>query len=1449
MPSLTPTTPTTTTTFTEDDLARAVEVLRGVGADTSSYLNAKAHIEILSTAQPSIANSEEISKSLQLLQLGTVGAIVKKISVVLESFVKVGDVLKNTSNTTEEEILAVVEMGNEMTMLGRQLFSTTTTTSLETSGGGLVSYVSLCNGIASMIRRLIVCGASYLRAVGLRVARAFVSESVVLSELWQMKGHWFIAQCMDRDPKVSLKEREQALKFIVQLAKTKMSSNNFIPTPIIMRLVIMAEGNENNCRRRCIEALRLLLVRSPKSVALSGGIRPLMHAALDDKLADITPSILNAFVFCLETTEGRAFLRLNSDFSVLAAPFTENIPSDPKLQKELFIRMKMAKTAIVGIARTWPGLFWFGSDPQGLRPLIHILYLPGNTQRKMIILELFNCLLRAAAPHRAIASKGAWTLYELEEPTAVATGDGVGGAGGAVEVKLPDNVAASDLSNNSGTSSNGAMSSSITQYDIYGAELDDALLSNNDDEATNNIVSRMHVMDAFLGTLLKVFEREGLTRALIALVREGVTTQANEHVSQGAAQLLQQLLATMESLFPRVQVLELHNEFDIVIAHILSERADGDMAWGSDCVKTLMTRLQSDFDSTAQDNHRHKTASLRLSNIKLQLATSMDDAAFQSLVRETQVLSAKEWTRWNLDAILLLIRGPLRLQPRLKEIGDKFCPRLLGFMKPSKNLFHVMLRDRHAAFATMAYRLTELLLMTRDGTHILSESGLLAEIKDKLSDVLLARLPEKERVFNKEHMSYHMTREYFRLIGRCGNHPNGIALLEQHKLFETLHALVSLSTDSVDPADVRNDIAHQIVTHMNFGSVPNYGINAKARPILLQALTGGSKALRYFATKELRKTLSTSYADNIDWVLTMLTQQLGDSFAGVSDCALGIICDICIGDDHALDAFIATTPPPEQLLKDGELSQFLLMAVLRRPAGFAYLHHLGWTVKQCERWLSTADTTYAEAVERIVADASSSDAARTALGTTGPATGPRHQRTMSSEIGARSRSQLARYTVPGAIPLHFFGELCRTEGGATWLSTTEVWGTLTTMIKDGVQHLADIELAVDADADKDEVDVLVDTVSTNRGELKDLVLSGTSFAAASPIGSPRGRPTGADLPDDFDATVTAMSNTDSSALVNTTFTITNHQQLASLSPTAPVPASIKQNPATFNVSQRDYVQSHAITPSSGTTRCKNSTSFRGALWAVAHIGSTDEGFSLFFTNDKSNMLRTLITVAQTCESISLRGLVLTLLGLLGQSPLARAALATHGWVATSPQEYVGVGQHQHVTYSAVFAHPKVLDDWVSIPRPRFRGIMPSVTHSTRAVVTRLLSELSDAQREVLRLVANLTSPVLHDSAMKELTRMLKANAALSNDVTLYLHVLRTLSYARCRIAYRRSLLDLFSAAMKRGDVLDELDRQYNQGSPRTNTSISGIPTNTSLSGTTSAMVDDDTTPQQEALWN
>eukprot|EP01064_Diplonema_japonicum_P037746 TRINITY_DN8941_c0_g1_i3.p1 TRINITY_DN8941_c0_g1~~TRINITY_DN8941_c0_g1_i3.p1 ORF type:complete len:1366 (+),score=379.04 TRINITY_DN8941_c0_g1_i3:605-4702(+) len=1015
-----------------------------------------------------------------------------------------------------------------------------------------------------------------------------------------------------------------------------------IPRGLVQRIQTSAENNDDPFQRRSIVLLRDMLVCSPKSIAAANSLRTLIAVLADPEHTDLHTSIVYAVLYIIDDPKTRSMFRLQLDFQTVFAPFTEKLGRE---NGDLKKRLKCAKSSTLLFLRSWVGLMYLASDPRGLKPLIDSLRLPGPAFRKMTIFEVLHLAIRTAAPARGIPLTGPWSEYTDED----------GEMGGDDEKREEDTF----------------------------------------DERRHNAVcacAGYSVLDIFLGSLLLVLEKAGLTETLIALIRTGMggseccmvnglataCSGSNKgvngkgakdrgqeenpaQVGQAAAQLLQTTLLLSSSLFPGASSHKLYRNFDKTIAEMLARSEGHQGLQATSKVRNMTTSL---FHKIAYSVAPKKE--VRLDSIKLQMSSNMEDAQFRILLNDSQVTTTKDWNKWNCETALFLIKGPLRLHTRLQEtLKTKFFKRLLTFVKPRRRLFSELpYKEENLVYSTVACGLIDLLLQSKEGMLYLSASGLLEEIRSILNEVT-SNAPEREKVLCKERIMYFMAREYFKIIGKCSESPLGVELLIKHNIFKSLQHLMEKSK-SRD----RDDICHQILKHLNFGRVGNRPVNPEAKQIFANAMTEGSRPIRLFATLQLRNSFRLGYRDSVDWALDLLVAQLSDSWREVAKAAHEIINEWCMLDDDVLDSFISKKPGMQIFTrkeeKDAEEhAHKLLLRMLTREAGFVYLHDLGVVNQQLQEWRGSKAMEWVVVLERNISKT-------LAVGKAGDI------RSHQTKKKSRAVDSMASAVL---LQPHLFGEMAKTQQGcdclrtsqiieeymvvinqalggedALWFHTETTWGDPRTP---GREMTTPMSMSTSRFLDgKDEM--MQNSVRLyfheDEGDIKDL----TDQVCASP-----------------------------------------RQRMELSAPAIPVAEVEEEEPP----KDSDY------TPKTATglaLKVQNSMQLRAALWALAHIASSETGYALLQSHGHcGDLVAKMVKIATQSESISLRGTMMCILSVVGHSQSGQDALAKQGWVTSNCEGY---NSSDGVWYATSFSYPANYEKWAVVHYGGFQAVPCNVVY-------------------------------------------------------------------------------------------------------------------------------------------
>jgi len=198
-----------------------------------------------------------------------------------------------------------------------------------------------------------------------------------------------------------------------------------------------------------------------------------------------------------------------------------------------------------------------------------------------------------------------------------------------------------------------------------------------------------------------------------------------------------------------------------------------------------------------------------------------------------------------------------------------------------------------------------------------------------------------------------MVRELISWIGLLSMHRQGLELLNEFKIFETLFALV-------DKRGKRDHVLIQILFSFD------YRTEGRPREFLQLCLENGSKNLRLSCLELLRLLYRSELSDFSSWGMDLLVTTLYSAEEEISSLALNIIEEVCQEKDY-LDAFLRRSPRLIDLSKNGKN---FLIPLLRIKQGFEYLTNVNnWTSAEMEIWKNKDNAEYVERVEKCLYNA------------------------------------------------------------------------------------------------------------------------------------------------------------------------------------------------------------------------------------------------------------------------------------------------------------------------------------------------------------------------------------------------------------------------------------------------------------------------------------------------
>ncbi|KAL6050423.1 Peptidyl-prolyl cis-trans isomerase fkbp11 [Balamuthia mandrillaris] len=848
-----------------------------------------------------------------------------------------------------------------------------------------------------------------LRACTLRVIRYSLNrhpdKTSILTQLITSNVGFMIARSMEREEEFT-QERVEAFK----LARAFIGLDcSIFPRCIVAAVIAIAETHRDAFCKVSLELLIEIAMSNPKLTAYCGGFATLVTASFDPHHQSYQPHILAALLNILNDESTRAFLRTDCELQSIVSLLTNNDADEPPNRD----RCTAATRAIFSMLKSWSGLISFASDATALTSIVQCL-LSSHLLIQELVLDSFFQLLFVPNFETTNNSNSSGNVDSSNATAANSTTK----ASNTNHPNANNNNNNNNISNNAPTTLRRHMASSkdarVADFGI-GGEL--SLPSRTYGE-------RWNLKDNFLAALLSLFIARGLVEALVFLAMQ--VEKDHPQLSLKATVLLGEILHMSNQLLPPAQCARLQTLPNLISCSV-SRAVHPSMRSNA---STMVSNLHQFSHNRETSNHYDFHLSLivtgankwrrrkgmdknldRIDDVKRKIDWSMDENQLTAKLKQTQVLTTKDYTRWDWDVITEALEGPLRNPAHLNyALHTKFIKRIISFLQPTSNKFASIPCSPDAIkYVRAACQLMELLLSTEEGTTFLSESRLISHISDLLKAEVDgnggAPTPPTSSVFSSsssssssskrqidirpENVHKTLVREYFTLLGTLSSYPNGNDVLKKAKVFAHLGALLSLQG--------RDDLPFLILSCLD------YNLAGYSRVLLQKSLSSSSKVVRYMATRHMRVLLRAGVANFSAWGIEFLVTQLADSNKRVKELALSILDEAC-DEDECLESLISKKP--RSLLDMGAEGKSLVLRFLSREQGLQYLQETGFVASELELWRQTESQNYVMDIEKAL-DHTFSDAKRVV-----------------------SQGQKKGVVNP---PPHFYGELARTEPGCSVL--------------------------------------------------------------------------------------------------------------------------------------------------------------------------------------------------------------------------------------------------------------------------------------------------------------------------------------------------------------------------------------------------------------------------------
>ncbi|GKZ71253.1 hypothetical protein AnigIFM60653_010489 [Aspergillus niger] len=690
-----------------------------------------------------------------------------------------------------------------------------------------------------------------------------------------------------------------------------------------------------------------------------------LHDALAEGTFGASESLIASFLHVLDTPHSRKHLRGGCELEAVLAPFTDSLSDTVRNG-----RLKSSARAISAMLKTWPGLIVLARNgAQPLQSLLDSLHYP-DPQARDLIMELLFDALRIKPP--------SWSSSFL--------------AGRRLTTY-------------------GRVANLRTETDTKQAR------SFYDDDG-NRFDLTAHFSTLILATLVDA----GLSKALSDLIEDEtdlslrrkatlLLTEVLKLAHHSLPQHISAKLQVLPHLLPAAIQFDVDNH-DVSTSTIYQiESINRTLARSVGGVSNGAGRYNVDVDISA--------SLLTGDQGKEKMNPAMDETQFRNAILETHVLNTVNYLKWKWDLIHRIVEGPLTNPKRLEEAikGSKFMKRLMGFYRPFKYRFSMLPNTKpNQRYVRTGCALMRTLVQLPEGIKYLAENKFLRQVAECLAQVdRMSGLTSSSPLFSKEQMTNTLSGGYFAMLGVLSGDANGLAMMERWHMLNMFYHIVELRD--------RDDLIQTLLGNMD------YAKESHLRVILSKALTTGSKEIRIFATRLLRKYAvgnvplsSQSATGNADWVVKLLVTQLYDPDVSVCQVAVKILEEAC-NQRHYLEFVVKCRPSLDHL---GEIGAPLLLRFLSTSVGYHYLDGLDYITQEMDDWFLGRNDAYVGLVEAALSRAYVDQ--------------PRRNSFVPED--------LVDLQDIGLVPPHFYRELARTAEGCKLLEQSGHFNEFAWTIRD-----------------------------------------------------------------------------------------------------------------------------------------------------------------------------------------------------------------------------------------------------------------------------------------------------------------------------------------------------------------------------------------------------------------
>lgn len=868
------------------------------------------------------------------------------------------------------------------------------------------------------LKPALVSDVKEVKAACIRAIRYLVNDAHSVSLLTRLHVDSFIIKCLDISHFNEV-ERIQCLRLIrkiFQIARIERKYGNNTDQAIIPKsfaLCIMSISSDgaverDRVYRTCLAILCELVVLEPLLVIENGGILILLRGILECHMyRRINEALCISLSLLLNHPASRNLLTLEFDFSGIFAPYTDILYrlhvdiEESQLREEKDMRFSASKMAIVSVLRSWSGLLQL-CQTSALKAFVQTLLTPDSGIRKAtmsVLFELFcmnepeHCkdfseALASIGPkvyqeswqlnNNFLAGEGKWFLHSLCNERLNLTNCYMAVL---LTIFLEAEIIQRMVDVMMGPDEESSISASIFLGGLLNMCCNLQTTSHNGEANTTNAsIGKESLPDLIHKAISQNVDRAQKLQAGISISR-----------LQKVHQFLRSPPVSHSVYFDELML-------RIKVSKTISMNSESAMASMSRNGSSSMYDFPG-WDGLPLPLRRNRSFPIGVRSFSSEQTVSR--------IKETKVISEKDFTNWNWEAITsFLVEGWTKKAATLKEprfIGFddtefQFVKKLVAFYAPEGE-FSGLDRAKNGEneqepHVQCGCHLIRFLSYTAgEGLKVLH--GFLQSILTYLS-----KLVEETDGMNKATSAYlsSCAREYYLLLGSISMWDHGNKILERCKIFEFFNK----QADS----KVHESLLKLIISSLSYSN------ESSSCRFLEKVLIHGNDAARLYATSYMRVLLRAKMSGYISWGVHLLIAQLYDPYQSVANEALEILAEACSSQDF-LDVIVRLRP---SVLHLGEKGALLVCRFASHPFGFDYLlNGADYLHKELERWWDSANDRYVTLVEEMLS----------------------HSLTcfekLNQQGGFVRRSGIKKVVQPVHLPSHLYGELCQHKKGCDML--------------------------------------------------------------------------------------------------------------------------------------------------------------------------------------------------------------------------------------------------------------------------------------------------------------------------------------------------------------------------------------------------------------------------------